>query len=376
VTDSATISIPAALRPRDGRFGSGPSKVRAAQLASLAATGTTYLGTSHRRPGVRSVIGAIRAGLAELFTLPDGYEVVIGNGGAAAFWDIATGCLVRSRAQALSYGEFTGRFARVLSAAPFLDQLSVVEAPAGTRPQPRAEAGVDAYAWAHNETSTGVLAPVERVAGADGDALVLIDATSAAGGVGVDVTACDAYYFSPQKCFASDGGLWLAVLSPAAVERAMRLGASGRWVPASLDLRTAIENSRLDQTYNTPALATLHLLAEQVRWLLEGGGLAWAAARCADSAARLYGWAERSSYATPFVADPADRSPVTGTIDFAPDVDAGAVAATLRAAGIVDTESYRALGRNQIRVGMFPAVDPDDVAALTACVDYVVERLA
>jgi phosphoserine aminotransferase len=375
VTDRPALTIPAALLPGDGRFGSGPSKVRPEQLAALAATGTSYLGTSHRRDGVRSVVAAIRAGLRELFALPDGYEVVLGNGGATTFWDTAIGCLIRSRSQHLSYGEFTGRFARTVAAAPFLEDPTVVESPPGTRPAAKAEAGVDTYAWAHNETSTGVAAPVRRVEGADEDALTLIDATSAAGGMPVDVGGCDAYYFSPQKCFASEGGLWLALLSPAAIERAYAVAGSGRWVPPTLDLRVAIENSRRDQTYNTPALATLYLLADQVRWLLDNGGLAWAAQRCADSADRLYGWAERSAYARPFVADPADRSPVTGTVELSPEVDAGAVTTALRAAGIVDTEAYRALGRNQIRVGMFPAVEPDDVSALTACVDYVVERL-
>ncbi len=369
---STPISIPASLRPADGRFGSGPSKVPQAALESLAATGTTLLGTSHRQGPVRSLVGRIRDGLRELLTLPDGYEVVLGNGGSTAFWDAAAIGLIDARAQHVVCGEFSAKFAVVTRQAPFLGEQSVRRAEPGSGAAPVAEAGIDAYAWPHNETSTGVALPVRRVAG--GDALMLIDATSAAGGMAVDVAEADTYYFAPQKSFASDGGLWLAALSPAAIERAGRIKASGRWIPASLDLTIALDNSRRNQTYNTPAIGTLFLLAHQLDWLLGHGGLDWAAKRTGDSSQRLYAWAEASPYATPFVADPGLRSPVVGTIDFV-GVDAAAVAATLRANGIVDTEPYRALGRNQLRIGMYPAVDPDDVEALTRCIDHIVERL-
>ena len=376
--DPRGITIPASLLPRDGRFGSGPSKVRPEQVAALAAAGAGLLGTSHRQAPVRGLVRRVREGLAALFSLPEGYEVVLGNGGSTAFWDVAALGLVRERSQHLAFGEFGDRFAAVTTGAPFLADPDVRRSAPGTRPAPEAVAGVDVYAWPHNETSTGVVAPVRRVPGADDGALVVVDATSAAGGLAVDVAQTDAYYFAPQKSFASDGGLWLALLSPAALERARSL-AGTRWVPSSLDLLTAVENSRKDQTLNTPAVATLVLLAEQVDWLLGHGGLSWAAARTADSAARLYGWAERTGYARPFVADPAARSNVVGTVDLdAPQdggVDAAAVSAVLRANGVVDTEPYRGLARNQLRIGMFPAVEPDDVEALTACVDHVVERL-
>jgi phosphoserine aminotransferase len=318
----------------------------------------------------------VREGLRTLFALPDGYEVVLGNGGTTAFWDIATFCLIRERSQHLSFGEFSSKFAVAVAAAPFLAKPTIIESEPGTRPQPRAEAGIDAYSFTHNETSTGVMMPIRRVDGADDTALVLVDATSGAGGLPVDVTETDCYYFAPQKSFASDGGLWLALLSPAAIARASELKASGRWVPASYDLNIAIEQSRLNQTYNTPALATLVMLAEQVEWMNEQGGLAWCVSRTADSAGRLYGWADKSPYATPFVEDPDDRSLVVGTIDFDPSVDHAFLAETLRANGIVDVEPYRKLGRNQLRIAMFPAIEPSDVEALTACIDYVVERLS
>jgi phosphoserine aminotransferase len=369
------IDIPEDVKPADGRFGCGPSKVRPEQLDALAGWGARYLGTSHRQSPVRDVVRRVRSGISELFSLPAGYEVVLGNGGTTAFWDIAAFGLVRERAQHLAFGEFSARFAQVTAAAPWLAEPTVIEAAAGTHPLPRAEAGTDAYALTHNETSTGVAMPVRRVAGADPGALVLVDATSGAGGLPVSVTEADVYYFAPQKCFAADGGLWVALMSPAALQRAEAIASSGRYVPAFFSLPAAIGNSRQEQTYNTPALATLLLMAEQVEWLLGNGGLDWAAARTADSASRLYTWAEKVPYAAPFVADPAQRSQVVGTIDFADAVDAAAVAATLRANGIVDTEPYRKLGRNQLRVGMFPAVDPADVEALTACIDYVVERL-
>jgi phosphoserine aminotransferase len=375
MSEPPEIVIPAALLPADGRFGSGPSKVRPEQLAALAGPGAALLGTSHRQPPARGLVQRIREGLAELFFLPNGYSVVLGNGGTTAFWEVAAFGLVERKAQHLSFGEFSAKFAKVTGAAPWLDAPAVISSPPGTHPGPRAEPGVDVYALTHNETSTGVAMPVRRVPGADEGALMLVDATSAAGGLPVEPDEFDVYYFAPQKCFGSDGGLWLALLSPAAVQRAERVAASGRYIPEFLSLQVAIENSRLQQTYNTPALATLILLAEQVDWLLGRGGLGWAAARTADSSRCLYDWAERSRFATPFVADPEQRSPVVGTIDFDPQVDAGALSAALRANGIVDTGSYRKLGRNQLRIGMFPSVDPADVQALTACIDYLVERL-
>ncbi len=376
MTDPATIEIPAHLLPADGRFGSGPSKVRPEAVAGLAAAAGDYLGTSHRQAGVRSVVGRVRAGLAELFSLPEGYEVVLGNGGATAFWDAATFRLVERRSQHLSFGEFSSKFAAVVAAAPSLEKPDVVESPLGSHPEPAARADVDLYALTHNETSTGVAMEVCRPAGASESSLVAVDATSAAGGLRVDPLQFDAYYFAPQKCFGGDGGLWLALLSPAALERVERLARAGRWAPPSLDIDIAVENSRLDQTYNTPALATLFLLADQVEWMLARGGLEWAAGRCDRSAEHLYGWAGSVPYASPFVAKPDKRSHVVGTIDLDSSVDAKVVTAVLRANGIVDTEPYRKLGRNQVRVGMYPAVDPDDVAALTACIDHVVSALS
>jgi phosphoserine aminotransferase len=369
------IVLPAELKPADGRFGSGPSKVRPEQVAALAASGPAYLGTSHRQAPVRSLVQRIQEGLADLFRLPDGYQVVLGNGGTTTFWDVAAFSLVTERSLHLSFGEFSSKFAKVTATAPWLRDPVIIESPPGTHPQPRAEAGVDSYALTHNETSTGVAMPVRRVAGADEGALVLVDATSGAGGLPVDVSETDVYYFAPQKCFGSDGGLWIALMSPAALERTAAIAASGRYLPESLSLPVAISNAARFQTSNTPAVATLLLMVEQVEWMLREGGLDWAAGRAADSSSRLYTWAEKVPYATPFVADPAQRSPVVGTIDLISPVDAAAVAATLRANGIVDTESYRKLGRNQLRIAMFPAIEPADVEALTACVDYVVERL-
>jgi phosphoserine aminotransferase len=361
--------------PGDGRFGCGPSKVRPEQIAALANSGTTLMGTSHRQRPVRSLVGRIRAGLRELFSMPDGYEVVLGVGGATAFWDAAAFGLVRERSLHLSYGEFSSKFAAVTAGAPFLADPVVIKAEPGSAPAPAADPSADVLAWAHNETSTGVAVPVLRPEGTTAGQLVVIDATSGAGGLPVDITQADAYYFAPQKGFASDGGLWLALLSPAALERVAELAASERWIPPFLSLATAVDNSSKDQTYNTPALATLILMAEQIDWMLDLGGLDACVLRTADSAGRLYGWAEASQYATPFVADPMHRSNVVGTIDFDESVDAAALASVLRANGIVDTEPYRKLGRNQLRIGMFPAVDPQDVSALTACIDWVVPRL-
>ena len=370
------VRIPADLLPADGRFGSGPSRIRPAQLEALLATGRGYLGTSHRQAPVRTQVGRLRAGLRELFALPDGYEVVLGNGGATAFWDIATFGLISRRSSHLSFGEFSSKFAAAAAAAPFLDDPSIVRSEPGTHPLPVAEPGVDLYALTHNETSTGVAMPIARVPGADEGALVAVDATSGAGGLPVLAADFDAYYFAPQKSFASDGGLWLALMSPAALERVAAVKASGRWVPASYDLGLAIDNSRLDQTYNTPALATVFLMAEQVDWMNAQGGLDWAVERTRTSSDVLYGWADKSPYASPFVTDPAMRSQVVGTIDFAETVDAAALASALRDNGVVDTEPYRKLGRNQLRIAMFPAVEPSDVEALTACIDHVVEALS
>ncbi len=369
-----TARIPAELKPADGRFGCGPSKVRPEALAALAER-ADLMGTSHRQAPVRDLVGRVRGGLAELFSLPDGYEVVLGNGGTTAFWDAAAAWLVRERALHLTYGEFSQKFAKATAAAPFLADPIVVEAEPGDAPAPTSDPGVDVLAWAHNETSTGVMVPVARPADA-GDALVLIDATSGAAGLPVDLAEADAYYFAPQKGFAADGGLWLALLSPAAIARIEELdGASGRWQPGFLSLQTALDNSRKEQTYNTPALATLLLLADQIEWMLGNGGLEWCVRRTSDSSGRLYGWAGASDVATPFVSDPTKRSLVVGTIDFADSVDAAALAAALRANGIVDVEPYRKLGRNQLRVGMFPAVEPDDVEALTGCIDWVLENV-
>ncbi|WP_173264684.1 phosphoserine transaminase [Streptomyces pacificus] len=369
------IQIPADIKPGDGRFGAGPSKVRTEALDALAATGASLLGTSHRQAPVKNLVGSVRQGIRELFSLPEGYEVILGNGGSTAFWDIATHGLIDGKSQHLSFGEFSSKFAKAAKLAPWLAEPTVISSDPGTHPQPQAEAGVDVYAFTHNETSTGVAAPIRRVEGADEDALVLVDATSGAGGLPVDITETDVYYFAPQKSFASDGGLWIGVFSPAALERAARVHGSGRHVPEFFSLPTAIDNSLKNQTYNTPALATLFLLDQQLRWFNGQGGLDWAVRRTAASAGNLYGWAEESKYAAPFVADPAQRSQVIGTIDFSDDIDAAAVAKVLRANGIVDTEPYRKLGRNQLRIAMFPAIDPADVQALTACVDYVIEKL-
>ncbi len=372
---TSAVQIPIDLKPGDGRFGSGPSKIRSEALAALAAHGGTVLGTSHRQKPVKSLVHRVRTGVAALLGLPDDYEVVLGNGGATAFWDAAAFGLVRNKAQHLSFGEFSSKFATVTASAPWLDEPTVVTAAPGSLATPVAESGVDVYAWPHNETSTGVMAPVRRVDGADGDALVLVDATSGAGGLPLDAAQADVYYFAPQKNLASDGGLWIAAFSPAALARVEEIAATDRYVPAFLDLTTAIDNSRKDQTYNTPAVATLFLLAEQLDWLNGNGGLGFAVGRTSDSSRRLYGWAEKTAYTQPYVADEAARSLVVGTIDFDDAVDAAAVASVLRANGIVDVEPYRKLGRNQLRVAMYPAIDPDDVEALTASVDWVVERL-
>ncbi len=369
------VQIPADLLPRDGRFGAGPSKIQTSHLDALAATGSSLMGTSHRQAPVRDTVGRVRDGLAALFSLPEGYEVVLGNGGATAFWDVATHGLIREKSQHLSFGEFSSKFAKAAAAAPWLADPSVITSDPGSRPSPVAEEGVDAYGWAHNETSTAVMAPVVRPAGADDDALVLVDATSGAGGLPVDLAESDVYYFAPQKCFASDGGLWIAIMSPRALARADEIAASGRHIPAFFDLPTAIDNSRKNQTYNTPSVATLFLMAEQLDWMNSQGGLSGMVARTTESSEALYGWAEKTAYTTPYVTDPAHRSLVIGTIDFEDGIDAAAIAKVLRANGIVDTEPYRKLGRNQLRIAMYPAVDPSDVEALTACIDHVVGRL-
>ncbi len=377
MTTAPTITVPATLLPADGRFGSGPSKVRQEAVRALLDAAPSYLGTSHRRPAVRSVVRRARNGLAALFSLPDGYEVLLGNGGSTLFWDAAAFGLVERRAQHLVCGEFSAKFASVTRAAPHLDDPDVIESEPGTAPRAVANPDVDVYAFPHNETSTGVMLPVARPGGtrSDDNSLVVVDATSGAGGLRVDPRAFDVYYFAPQKCFAGDAGLWLALCSPGAIERIERIAASGRWVPPSLDLGIALEQSRLDQTYNTPALATVFLLANQVEWMLGNGGLEWAAGRCDESAEAIYSWADAGVHTTPFVTDPALRSRVTATIDFAAPVDAAVLAQVLRANGILDVEPYRKLGRNQLRVGLFPAIEPADVAALTRAIDYVVERL-
>ena len=369
-----SIIIPSELKPVDGRFGCGPSKIRPEALAALSASGNSILGTSHRQKPVKNVVKRVREGLTSLFNLPEGYEVVLGNGGSTAFWDIATFGLIEERSQHLVFGEFSSKFAAAAKEAPFLGEPTVVKSEPGSHPVAVAEAGIDVYALTHNETSTGVAMPILRPAGTDG-ALVLVDATSAAGGLMVDAKEFDTYYFAPQKSFASDGGLWIAIMSPAAVARAEKIKASGRWVPAFFDLGIAIENSRLDQTYNTPALVTLMLLAEQIEWMNANGGLSFAAGRSTKSSDILYSWAEKTSYTTPFVTDAAMRSKVVGTINFDDAIDATKIAAALRENGIVDTEPYRKLGKNQLRIGMFPAVDPSDVEALTKCIDHVVAAL-
>ncbi|GLZ50490.1 phosphoserine transaminase [Actinomycetospora sp. NBRC 106378] len=368
-----SVTIPAELLPADGRFGCGPSKVRPEQLQAVA-DAAHVMGTSHRQKPVKDLVARIRSGLGTLFDLPEGYEVVLGNGGSTAFWDAAAVGLIRERSLHLTYGEFSSKFAGVAKGAPFLADPVVVSSDPGTAPEPRSDDSVDLIGWAHNETSTGVAVPVARPAGSEGK-LVAIDATSGAGGLPVDVSQADVYYFAPQKGFASDGGLWIALMSPAALQRVDEIAGTDRWIPEFLSLPTAIDNSRKDQTYNTPAVATLIMMADQVEWMNSSGGMAWTTGRTRDSSDRLYSWAEKSSYATPFVAEPAHRSQVVGTIDFADEVDAAAVAKVLRAHGVVDTEPYRKLGRNQLRIGMFPAVDPDDVSKLTECIDHVVGAL-
>jgi phosphoserine aminotransferase len=380
VTDIPDITIPTNLLPADGRFGSGPSKVRPEAVEALAAAAGRYLGTSHRQKTVKSVVGSLRQGLAELFSLPEDYVVTLGNGGTTCFWDAATFGLIEHKSQHLSFGEFSSKFAVAASDAPHLDQPEIISSEVGTHPDPVARDDVDLYALTHNETSTGVMMPIVRPEGAslpaEGGGLVAVDATSGAGGLPVDPQQFDAYYFAPQKCFGSDGGLWVALLSPAAQDRIARIAATKRWVPASMDLTIALDNSKLDQTYNTPALATIFLFDNQVSWFNKQGGLAFSTGRCDKSAEILYTWADNSDFATPFVTRAQDRSHVVGTIDFDDAVNAATVAAVLRANGIVDTEPYRKLGRNQLRVAMFPAIDPDDVASLCACINYVVGAIA
>lgn len=368
-------TIPADLKPADGRFGCGPSKVRPEQIAAVSDAATSVMGTSHRQAPVKDVVGRVRDGLSSLFSLPEGYEVVLGNGGTTAFWDAAAFGLVREKSLHLTYGEFSSKFAKVTGGAPFLADPIVVSSEPGTAPEPTSDPSVDLIGWAHNETSTGVMLPVTRPAGSE-NALVAIDATSGAGGLPVDITDTDVYYFAPQKCFASDGGIWVAIMSPAALERVAEIAATDRWCPDFLSLPTAVDNSAKNQTYNTPAVATLLMFADQIEWMNSQGGLDWCVARTADSSSRLYDWAEASEFATPFVTEPAHRSQVVGTIDFDEKIDAATVAKTLRANGILDTEPYRKLGRNQLRIGMFPAIEPEDVTQLTRCIDHVVGELS
>ena len=366
------IRIPSELLPRDGRFGCGPSKVRPEQLAALAGRGAALMGTSHRQAPVKNLVGSVRSGLTELFGLPEGWEIVLGNGGSTVFWDVATFGLIESHSEHLVFGEFSSKFAEAAAAAPHLGDPVVVACDPGSHPG-ATQADVDVYAFTHNETSTGVAMHLARPFFA-GDALVVVDATSAAGGLPWNPAEVDVYYFAPQKCFAADGGLWIAACSPRAIERVKKIAATKRWCPASLDLKIALDNSVANQTYNTPAVGTLVLLDEQIQWMLGNGGLAWCVARSKESSDHLYSWAESRSWTTPFVADPAKRSAVVGTIDV-DGVEAADINAALRANGVVDTDSYRKLGRNQLRIGMFPAIDPDDVRRLTQCIDYVVERL-
>ena len=374
--DADTIKIPSELMPKDGRFGSGPSRVRSEAVAALAKDADGYLGTSHRRPKVRAVVRRLQEGMHELFGLPEDYEILLNNGGATLFWDSLCFGIIRHRSLHLCFGEFSSKFYRAVKEVPHLDEPVLCETPPGTHPVCEAEAGIDTYALTHNETSTGVCMELRQPEGADDDALVVVDATSAAGGMLWEPSEVDIYYFSPQKCFAGDGGLWLGAFSPAAIERIEEIHASDRWIPPTLDMKIALDNSRLNQTYNTPALATIHLTLTQVDWMLEHGGLAWAAGRSAESASIIYGWAEDRSFATPFVKDEAKRSPVVATIDFDDTVVADDIAAILRANGIVDTESYRKLGKNQLRVSLFPAIDPEDIAALCGCIDFVVEQMS
>ncbi|QCX29285.1 phosphoserine transaminase [Nocardioides jishulii] len=369
------MKIPAELLPVDGRFGAGPSKISTSALDALAATGQTLMGTSHRQAPVKNTVGRVREGLAELFSLPEGYEIVLGNGGATAFWDIAAFGLVRNKSQHLSFGEFSSKFASSVKKAPWLAEPTVITSEPGSRPDAVAEEGVDVYGWAHNETSTAVMAPVVRPEGIDSDALVLIDATSGAGGLPVDLNQVDAYYFAPQKCFASDGGLWIAAMSPKALARAEEIAATDRYIPPFFSLPTAIDNSKKNQTYNTPSVATLFLMAEQLDWMNANGGLTGMVERTTSSADVLYGWAEKTSYTTPYVSDPSHRSLVIGTIDFDDAIDAAAIAKVLRANGVVDTEPYRKLGRNQLRIAMYPAIDASDVEKLTQSIEYVVNQL-
>jgi len=374
-TGTPSITIPADLLPVDGRFGCGPSKVRPEAVAALAAEAGDYLGTSHRQAPVKFMVSRLRNAVAELFALPDGYEVILGNGGTTAFWDAAVFGLIEDKSQHLTFGEFSSKFAECATRAPFLQDPSVISSDPGTAPTAVAEAGIDLYALTHNETSTGVAIPIVRPEGTDAGALVAVDATSAAGGLKFDASQTDVYYFAPQKCLASDGGLWIAAVSPSAVERIERVASSGRWIPASLDLKIALDNSLKDQTYNTPALATIFLAVQQMEWINQNGGLGFSSGRSARSAEIIYGWAERTDYTTPYVADPALRSNVVATIDLDDAIDATTVSKVLRANGVVDTESYRKLGRNQLRVALFPAIDAEDVNQLTRCIDHVVAEL-
>lgn len=371
---STELVLPTSLLPRDGRFGSGPSRVRDAQVQAIVAAQPSVLGTSHRQAPVKNLVGAVREGLTQLYGLPDGYEVMVGNGGSTSFWDAATFSLVESRAQHCAFGEFGSKFAKATSAAPFLEPSHIIEAPAGDIAVPEAADGIDVYAWPHNETSTGAMAPVVRPDGI-GDALTVIDGTSAAGGLALDPRQADVYYFAPQKSFGSDGGLWLALVSPKAIDRIGRIAATKRWIPATLDLASALDNSRANQTLNTPAVATLVMLAAQLEWLNSNGGMEFATARTSESARRIYQWAERTEFTETFVTNPSARSSVVATVDLSPVVDSSELRSILRKNGVVDVDPYRKLGRNQIRVGMFPAVDPDDVTALTVCIDWIVERL-
>ena len=365
-------TLPADLIPADGRFGCGPSKVRPEQLQAIVDGGRDIIGTSHRQPAVKNLVGSVREGLADLFSLPEGYEIILSLGGATAFWDAATFGLIEKKSGHLSYGEFSSKFAKASKQAPWLDEPTIVEAPAGDAPEPQAMEGCDVIGWAHNETSTGAMVPIVRPEGSDGS-LIVIDATSGAGGLPVDIADTDGFYFSPQKCFDSDGGLWFAAMSPAAMERIAKIKNSGRFIPAFLDLQTAVENSLKNQTYNTPAVGTMLMLDNQVKWMNDNGGLDGMVKRTTASSDALYSWAQNRAETTPYVTDEAKRSLVVGTIDFDDSVDAAVLAKVLRANGILDVEPYRKLGRNQLRIGMFPAIDSQDIVTLTKAIDHVLD---
>ena len=371
--DPPSITVPVELLPADGRFGSGPSKVRTESLLELSASGASYMGTSHRQSTVRSVVAKVREGLQTMFRLPDDYEILLGVGGASAFWDAATFGLIRKKSQHLVFGEFSEKFAAAAERAPHLEPPQRIASDFGSHPEIKPNPAVDVYALTQNETSTGVAMPIARPRGTNG--IVVVDATSAAGGILVEPAHFDVYYFSPQKAFGSDGGLWIALCSPSGISRINAIAASDRWIPRFLDLQKALTSSREDQTYNTPGLATLFLLKKQIDSMIELGGLNWAAERCQQTSGFLYNWAERSTFAEPFVGDPAQRSPTVVTLDIIDDLPAELIETVLRENGVIDTFGYRSLGRNQLRIACFPNIEPSDVQKLTQAIDFIVDQL-